>query len=302
MDPSIRRAIARIEVKDREVVHRRGTACLVGENLVLTALHVIADRATDPPAFLPGRIEITFPDHESIVTTVVGGKWDSLQDWALLRCASRESSVIPPLQLAKLGRDGDQWTAYGFPEAEPAGLTVHGTVTNSHAELFGGTVPVYQLFCQEAAAGKGLRAKGLSGGPVIVGQRVVGVIRRAPLDDDRVEAGTLYACPASLVAARCGQYFPEPLKAVSSHSLLGVPLREATYSTVHAIVGSVKLLVAVLMGSMLVAMVLRYAYRTWSGDSPTPEVTTLFVVVAVLLVGAATIGGRKHRAKSGLRR
>lgn len=280
---------------------RRGTGCLVGENLVLTALHVVADRTVEPPQFLAGRIEITFPDHESISTTVVDGKWNALEDWVLLLCASIRPELARPLPLATIERDGDQWVAHGFPDAEPGGLTVHGRVTNGHGELFG-RVPAYQLFCEEAAAGSGLRAKGLSGAPVIVDRAVVGVIRRAPIEDDRVEGGTLFACPASLVAARCREYFPEPLKSVSSNSLLGVPLREATYSTAHALLGSVKLSSAMFVGTVVVATVLRYAYGTWSGESPTAEETTLFVVVAMLLVATTTLGVRKHRAKSSERR
>ena len=44
---------------------------------------------------------------------------------------------------------------------------------------------------------------------MIIDKAVVGVIRTALLQDDWDEGGTLYACPASLIAVRCPDHFPE---------------------------------------------------------------------------------------------
>jgi hypothetical protein len=74
MHPSVRRAIARIEVRHDRVVIRRGTASLVGDRLVMTALHVVADRTTDPPGFLDGAIERDL--HRCGVDAAAGGNRD----------------------------------------------------------------------------------------------------------------------------------------------------------------------------------------------------------------------------------
>ena len=132
----------------------------------------------------------------------------------LLECTTQPPKTIRPLPLAKIERDGDDWETYGFPDAnELDGLTVGGTVRNSQGNWRGHQA--YQLLCDEAGAGQGLRVHGLSGAPVIIDKAVVGVIRSGLLVDERDEGGTLYACPASLIADRYPDLFRE-VKAVSS--------------------------------------------------------------------------------------
>jgi hypothetical protein len=287
MDSSVRRAIARIEVIRDNVVIRRGTASLVGHRLVLTALHVVADRAADPPEFFSGSIELTFTRQFSTVATVLPGRWNPLEDWVLLTCAAVPADT-EPLRLAAIDRDGATWTTYGFPDAEHEGLAIHGTVTNSHGELVGGQVAAYQLYSPEAAAAKGLKAKGLSGAPVIVGNAAIGVIRRAPLEGDRVEAGTLFACPMSLVASHCPEHFPTPVTTISvatSRPHLAAVLRRLT---------------TLLIGTLLLSLVLWYVYRVLVGEAATPEETSLFVVVAgVIVFTAVALRGRSERKKRG---
>ena len=238
MDPSVRRAIVGIEIRHDEAVIRRGTASLIGDRLLMTALHVVADRTTDPPGFVEGTIQITFTNQVSTVASVVADKWNALEDWVLLTCEAVPPDVSP-LRLATIDGDGAPWTTYGFPEAEQDGLTIHGTVTNSHAELFGQGVAAYQLFSPEVAAASGLRVKGLSGAPVLVHGAVVGVIRRAPLSGERAEAGTLFACPASQIAAGCPDYFPDPLKPITPPSPWRKRLVAATVAVVAAAVTTV---------------------------------------------------------------
>jgi hypothetical protein len=289
MHPGVWRAIARIEVRHDQAVIRRGTASLVGPGLVLTALHVVADRTTDPPGFLDGTIEITFTNHSSAVATVLGGKWNALEDWVLLTCDV--PSDASPLPLATIDGDGGPWTTHGFPDAEQDGLTLHGTVTNSHAELFGKGVAAYQLFSPEVAAAQGLKAKGLSGAPVLVQDAVVGVIRRAPLSGDRAEAGTLFACPSSLIATRCPEYFPYPLKTLSVAAALPwvlVLLRRAA---------------TLLTATIVLALLLWYLYRLVFKDVASPDETMLLVVVASLIAFTMTaLRGRRAQRKASTRR
>jgi Trypsin len=276
-------AIARIEVKRDADVIRRGTACLVGQNLVLTALHLVADRTTVPPQFLHGEIELRFPGHQPVRATVIEGKWDPLADWVLLACTDLLPKIIRPLTLVTLDRDGVEWSTHGFPDAEPGGLTVRGTVTDRHGTDSATSIPVYQLYCQEAAAGAGLHAKGLSGAPVIVRDAVAGVIRRAPLRDDRNEAGTLFACPASLIAAHCPEYFPAPLAGVSSAS--STRHRSATDTALAA----VKRSAVMFMGGLVLVLLLRYAYWAAYDEVPTSQDTMVFVVFAGVVVLAASL-------------
>src|SRR5215813_3610611 len=103
MQPSIRQAIARIEVKQQNGSLIRGTGCLVAEGLVLTALHVIADRSKESLTLRSGEIVLTFPNH-STKAFVHETYFDRLSDWALLRCEA--APPIRPLPLPELHQDG----------------------------------------------------------------------------------------------------------------------------------------------------------------------------------------------------
>ena len=70
------------------------------------------------------------------------------------------------------------WETYGFPDANPRdGMVNVGAVSNRMGTLEGNAV--FQLFSQEAAADQGAPVKGLSGGPVVVKDAVVGLLRFA---------------------------------------------------------------------------------------------------------------------------
>ena len=206
MEEAVRRAIARIDVVDGTQVLSRGTGFLVGPGLVLTALHVVANRHHDPPQFLPGRIVLTFPDG-SREGRLHSSFCDRRADWALLTCDKMDG--VRPLPMADLQRSGDSWEAYGFPDANPRdGMVQRGTVENHLGDLEG--MPVFQLFSHQAAAGNGAPVKGLSGGPVLVDGALVGLLRFALMKDGQAVAGTLYACPVAAPLARTGDLFPVP--------------------------------------------------------------------------------------------
>jgi hypothetical protein len=207
MTYQLREAIARVTIEGKRI---RGSAFLVSGDLCATALHVVADRHTDPPK-LHGDITLWFPS---------GGveakleKWNNQADLALLRCNS--TLDFAPIGLQDLQRSGAEWESYGFPDANPGGMTVAGRVRDANATLNGATggfaapISVLQLYCMEAAAGNGMPVSGLSGAPVIVGDRAVGMLRYALMRqsetlDGRPEqtavAGTIYACKASMIAS-----------------------------------------------------------------------------------------------------
>src|SRR5437660_11948135 len=128
MDARVRNAIAKIVVQqDGEEV--RGTGVLVGDGLVLTALHVVADRHTDPPRCQTATITLQFPAHRTS-GHIVEQYCDATHDWVLLRCDQTPPNVTP-LPLAELQTSGVDWQTYGFPDAQPRdGLVLSGEVDN----------------------------------------------------------------------------------------------------------------------------------------------------------------------------
>ncbi len=220
MDPVIRQAIAKIEILadgQSPGVRSRGTGFLVGDCLVLTALHVVANRRSDPPEPIPGTIRLTFPDMET-EATIHAEFQDAHQDWVLLIC--RNKPPARPIPMADWHSTGAGFETFGFPDANPRdGMVQTGRIKDHNAEL-DGTI-AFQLFSEEAAAGNGAPAKGLSGAPVLVDDAVVGLLRFALMDQQRqTVAGTLYACPMMPIIDRAAGLLPIP---DPCHGLPGLP-------------------------------------------------------------------------------
>jgi WD40 repeat protein len=220
MDPVIRQAIARIEILadgPSPSVRSRGTGFLVGDGMVLTALHVVANRRTDPPEPIPGTIRLTFPDMET-EATIEAELRDAHQDWVLLTC--RDKPRTQPIPMADWHSTGASFETFGFPDANPRdGMVQTGRVKDHNAELDGAAA--FQLFSEEAAAGNGAPAKGLSGAPVLIDNAVVGLLRFALMDQQRqTVAGTLYACPMMPIIERAAGLLPIP---DPCHGLPGLP-------------------------------------------------------------------------------
>ena len=174
MDSILRQAVARIDIVQGGKSGSRGTGFLVAPDLVLTALHVVGDRSAPTLTLLPGTIALTFPTH-STEATVVDGRVDARADWILLRCAVPPPNVRP-IPLSDSVEDGAAWETYGFPDANPRdGLAQIGTVTHASGTFEG--ISAYQLFSDQASSGSGAPVKGASGGPVIVGGAIVGLLR-----------------------------------------------------------------------------------------------------------------------------
>ncbi len=206
MLPVIRSAIARIDVMQQGRSISRGTGFLVTDGLVLTALHVVADRNQPALTPYPGEIVLSFPGGTT-KAAIHQNYWDRLADWVLLRCET--APAARPLPLAELREDGITWETYGFPDANPRdGMVNVGEVSNRLGALEGS--PVFQLFSREAAAGQGAPVKGLSGSPVIVQNAAAGLLRFALMKDGQTVAGTVYACPIAAVLEKAGKLLPLP--------------------------------------------------------------------------------------------
>ncbi len=187
---------------------KRGTGFAVAPNLLLTALHVVAERR--PLKLTRDKITARFPDGAELEATIIKDAWHVEEDWVLLRCNGMNR---PSLPVGMVPARNAAWTSYGYPETEATGFGLRGTIVM--------VVPssgLIQLYSEEAAAGKGAEMRGISGAPCLVDGRVVGHIveqlllveeEHVPAGDRMIRrlasrnvAGTLYACPYEKVAAR----------------------------------------------------------------------------------------------------
>lgn len=212
-DAQAKHAIARCEASFRDGSTSRGTAFLVSKDLVLTAMHVVAqDRIAKQPTFAD-RITLVFTQSGfETAATILKDRYDGDADWVLLRCAN-PPAISRPLKFAWSGQHNTaNWQTFGYPAAEPEnGMAISGSVRDHHARR--GTKPAIQLFSEEAAAGNGMPAAGLSGAPVIVNGKVIGHLRRALVSqaatsETEVVGGTLYACPIGMVYVACADLLP----------------------------------------------------------------------------------------------
>ena len=161
-----RDAIAKIPSEGTNV---RGTGFLVAPDMVATALHVVADRKVEPPAFFPGTIHLEFRGHKT-AAEVIPNKWNQDADCVLLRCLDPGPlAAYPTIPLRELNHSDDLFKTFGYPDAQSVdGTTWAGKVRDHAAKLtnFYATRRAIragpQLFC-EAGAGTGAPPKGLSG-------------------------------------------------------------------------------------------------------------------------------------------
>jgi len=216
--PVWQNAVARVELrKPGQRPERLGTAFLVSSKRALTALHVVVQNRRDVPLrFRSGDIYLKFRGHETKIN--VTDQYDAVADWALLELVNE--CKLEPLSLRVTVNAKDHWDSRGFPDANPEdGLPIGGTVRDPLHRIEG--VSTLSLFCDEAAAGKGLKVKGFSGAPAVIDGCAVGILRRALLSIEkdgeelsqevdigeappRAEAGTLFACPIKMVLDKCG--------------------------------------------------------------------------------------------------
>jgi hypothetical protein len=201
-----RDAIAKITIEGTNV---RGTGFLVAPDMAATALHVVADRKVEPPAFFPGTIHLEFRGHKT-AAEVIPDRWNQDADCVLLRCLDPGPlAAYPTIPLRELNHSDDLFKTRGYPDAQPIdGMTWAGKVrdyaaqlTNFYATRQSAYEPVLQLFCEEAGAGTGAPPKGLSGAPIVVGTAAVGLMRFALMQDGRAVAATLYGCSARDIVA-----------------------------------------------------------------------------------------------------
>lgn len=143
-----------------------GTGFLISKNKLLTARHCISDYINEKK-----EIEI-FLNNEKIDTNVHLLYNDADTDVALLEVASNFD--VEHIRLSAIKpRQKMQWTSWGFPDAKTSGQFTYGQVANllsttvARSDIDLTINPEYSLS----------NYSGLSGSPVIVGNKIVGILR-----------------------------------------------------------------------------------------------------------------------------
>ena len=154
-----------------------GTAWYVRKGFWLTAAHCIGDPQVGARFSGPFRLQIGDGGAGSDAS-VLDVDWPL--DIALLGLDAPDH--IRPVPVGALPAptpfpDGVRWYSYGFPRAHTSGLHVDGQVTAPNGNV--NSVRALQMTCAQGGLG-GL--KGLSGAPVCVNERAVGLIRFGPED------------------------------------------------------------------------------------------------------------------------
>ncbi|MEQ9501231.1 MAG: serine protease [Deltaproteobacteria bacterium] len=198
---------------DAEVDH--GTGFVVGARFVLSAFHVVAERF-EPFAPSGDRFVLALPKRSPVELRRVDDAGDPHADWVLLE--STEDLGVAPLVAWPCARRRLPFEARGYPLLDSTnGMTIPGQVVETAGTVEG--APALQLHALSAAA-PGAYIQGLSGGPVIVDDRVVGIVRAVPtrVEDDTAAGGVVYACPIQEVLRH-----PVAAPCVASNAEAGLP-------------------------------------------------------------------------------
>ncbi|WFU74267.1 serine protease [Bradyrhizobium sp. CB2312] len=228
MTPEVKAAIGRLRAIRLDGKEGVGSAFVVGKRHLLTAFHVVGDRAASAAKgslalyrdlwFEPMGLE-----SERVSVKIVEDASDAVADWALLE-ATRDFSGIRPLPLGEIAESEIEgqlgkllFETWGFPtlaRLTGSGVAISGRVQDRDARYQDAWT--YQLFSENAAAALGDPLNGLSGAPCLVDGAVVGIIRSNLIAQARTGAvevphiagGILYACPLATTSLqeRCASY------------------------------------------------------------------------------------------------
>lgn len=187
----------------------RGTGYLVAADLLATCAHVVKDVPTS-------QLSVMFIKCATRKASVTRGV-THIHVCEELDCAVLTLDV--PITDAKAlvlcaGCDWNaDWHSFGFPEqAVQAGITFRGLITDpaAHDDK---DAEVLELTCDEVGAGQATPIGGLSGGPVVVDDQVVGHLKRIvgdSEDESRPAYGKVYATRAQCVIDLVGSRAPVP--------------------------------------------------------------------------------------------
>jgi tetratricopeptide (TPR) repeat protein len=198
----VTRAIARL--LDAGVApHHLGTAFCVSSRHAVTAFHCVG-RREDATVFA-SNVKLDFGlDSGNLSIEAIYEDGDPRADFALLTLRETLPSGLEPISLTERVERRQQFVSYGFPvdaDKWQGVIPVPGYVTDPQKTLADGT-PVLSLHIDAER----LSLHGLSGGPVLIGDRdtAAGLVSTSQDDEDYLPVGSIvYACPTSLILARC---------------------------------------------------------------------------------------------------
>ena len=208
----------RIQAMRDEQILERGTAWFVDTQTVVTAFHVVGDPRSGEwlSTRLPGLHYQLLAGDEAILLEPLSA--DDVADVALLKPTRTLTGIqIFPLAEATLLRPGATWYSAGFPAFHDGVFGLSGTVTRSDD-----TMPAQTL---QLTVDQGTQVDwgGISGAPIWIDQRAVGLITRMTS-----HANTGWAVSANAIRVlyeRPGQASP-PQKRVTRSDLVRRILQE----------------------------------------------------------------------------
>lgn len=179
--------VARIYTRDRQGIDRVGTGYPLSENLLITALHVVAYPEQDTDA----GIEIVWDECDHASDTVAldaiiyrGDQQAGQYDLALLRCQTPLTHTVSLLSIPPSAHT--ECYCFGYPLAglhkqkpQHDRLTFSGSTdgNSQEAELEITTLDVVQEVEVEGEDGFAIENwQGLSGSPVIINQEIAGIV------------------------------------------------------------------------------------------------------------------------------
>lgn len=187
---------------------RRGSSFLVHPKYLVTCAHVVSHLGAG------GAVSVRFSEEAERPARVA--RIDAAEDCALLELEQ------PVTDIAPLSMDADasavaaatatatgqaegqsDWECYGFPAATHAsGLLLRGRIHDSAGQDLRGR---RSLVLSSANITAGARLQGFSGSAVVLGGRVIGLLRQViPDDESGAQFGLVYACPVAVLRRLCG--------------------------------------------------------------------------------------------------
>lgn len=199
----LKNAVALIKVGETQ-----GTGYLVSKDFVATCSHVVRSAQDSTP------INVIFENRQYSAMVF---KRNEPEDCAILKLDSPVEGITPFRLSRNLCNRGDTWEGFGFPaKTLESGHWLTGDVQDPNGRDYQKSQAVV-LYAREFAAGSGAQPQGFSGSPVLVGNVVVGHLKRIIPDSleknepVRAALGTVYATPVQVLLDMLPAEFKKPL-------------------------------------------------------------------------------------------
>ncbi|WP_276204423.1 trypsin-like serine protease, partial [Enhygromyxa salina] len=210
--------VARKDVVFLEAGGTAGTGFLITSGLMVTALHVVSELdqkhlvVTDAGRPQPmGPISCTyFSEGRKHWTEVIEfdpsrDAYSIAEDWVVLRVSDAAGVRVWDCDKAQDVDRGAECWAYGFPATHgDVGVQFHGELTGLRDPLVPG-VSIHRAWIKEAIGWTGQSPQGFSGGPVVVGHRVIGIVSSfANAGEDLARGAVVNITPIEAVLETAG--------------------------------------------------------------------------------------------------